>query len=620
MTARKRPTRSATAKTATAKPKPATPKRSAKTSSPRPPAAVDRLAQHLDQLQAQPTPDALAQVQADLQQQGLETFFRAMTRTPSAQRQQRARRAQAAASAPVAAVPSATIPTSSSTAVTAGDAATEKSLFGAPSGDVGLLRQTWLNCIGNLVVNPLRLYRPTTLAELRSVIQQAAAHRCKVRAVGSGHSFTDVATSPDFLIDTHGLNHTLALEQDVLRDSVATRALFETEGGILVRDLNEALWDAGLGLINMGGYDGQTLMGVVSTSTHGSGIAFGPLCSFAVSMTLVASGGRTVRIEPTDGITDPARWQVKHPDIELVQDDDTFYAAQVGIGCMGVVYSLILQVRERYWMKEERTLSTWTQVKQDLQAGKVLSENRHYEVLVNPYVTNGEHTCLVTRRNPQPEPTVPPEQLPRRNFLVEMFARFPGTGPLLVGLINSAPDLTPSIIDAAMQSLAVEYIDRSYRVFNIGAANDAPAYGSEIGFRLGTHIDAVERILEIAAQGQSVGKAYLTSPFSLRFVKASPAFMSMMYGDDTCMIEFPMLDNTIGGKELLRRIETEMYAFGGRPHWGLLNFLCGNDLLPAMYPQFERWLQVLRQFNSDGAFDNAFTDRCGISRRTFVRP
>ena len=482
-----------------------------------------------------------------------------------------------------------------------------------------MVRQTWLNCIGNLVVQPLRLYRPTTLAELRSVIQQAAAHKCKARAVGSGHSFTDVATSPDFLIDTHGLSRTLPLEKDVLRDGTATDTLFETESGIVVRDLNEALWNAGLGLINMGGYDGQTIMGVVSTSTHGSGIAFGPLSSFVVSMTLVASGGRTLRIEPHDGITDPARWAAKHPDVELVQDDDSFHACQVGIGCMGVVYSLVLQVQARYWMKEERTLSTWTQVKQDLQAGAVLDGNRHYEVLVNPYETNGDHTCLVTRRNPVPEPNVPTDQLPQRNFLVELFARFPGSGQLLLDLINTAPDLVPVIIDAAMQSLARDYVDRSYRVFNIGAANDAPAYGSEIGFRIGTHLDAVERILQIAEDGRGVGKAYLTSPFSLRFVKASQAFMSMMFGDDTCMVEFPMLDNTVGGKELLRRIECEMYAFGGRPHWGLLNFLCGNGMIESMYPEYDKWLAVCRQLNADGTFDNAFTDRCGISRHAFVR-
>jgi hypothetical protein len=286
---------------------------------------------------------------------------------------------------------------------------------------------------------------------------------------------------------------------------------------------------------------------------------------------------------------------------------------------MGIVYSVIMQVMDRYWLKEERTISTWSQVKQDLQAGKVLADNRHYEVLVNPYQTHGDHTCLVTRRNPVPEPNVPSDQLPQRDFLIELFARFPGSGALLLDLVNAVPDLVPTIIDTALHGLARDYVDRSYRVFNIGAANDVPAYGSEIGFPMNTYLDAVERILQIAANVQNVGNAYLTSPFSLRFVQASQAFMSMMHGMDTCMIEFPMLDNTIGGKELLRRIEYEMCSFGGRPHWGLLNFLSGDELIESMYPEFGTWLSVYRRLNPDGTFDNAFTDRCGISKRVFVR-
>ena len=96
--------------------------------------------------------------------------------------------------------------------------------------------------------------------------------------------------------------------------------------------------------------------------------------------------------------------------------------------------------------------------------------------------------------------------------------------------------------------------------------------------------------------------------------------MSMMHGGSTCMIEFPMLDNTIGGRELLRRIENEMLAYGGRPHWGLLNFLSGGQgQIAQMYPMFPRWLNVFNQVNSQGMFESSFTERCGISQTPFVR-
>jgi hypothetical protein len=259
-------------------------------------------------------------------------------------------------------------------------------------------------------------------------------------------------------------------------------------------------------------------------------------------------------------------------------------------------------------------------VKRDLLDGRVLREGSHYELLVNPYETNGDHTCLITRRDPVPEPTEPQGEWPRRNFLVELAASVPGSNSLVLAVFDHFPWLTPQIVDQAMQSLAREYVDRSYRVFNIGAANDVPAYGSEIGFPIDSYLAATDRILEIAADRQRLGQAYLTSPFSLRFVQASKAYMSMMYGADTCMIEFPMLDHTVGGRELLQQIESEMYPFGGRPHWGLLNFVSGaNGLIEAMYPMLARWLELFRQLGPNGAFDNAFTERCGFSKRTFGR-
>lgn len=484
----------------------------------------------------------------------------------------------------------------------------------------GLTRQTWTDTIGSRICQPLRVFQPTSLDDLRSILRQAAVDGCRVKAVGSGHSFTDVAVTRDLLVDTHGLSRPLDLETDLLRAGSDPDTLFAAEAGIVVRDLNDALWAAGRGLVNMGGYDGQTIAGVISTSTHGSGLGFGPLSSQIVSLTVVGANGKTWRIEPTDGITDPIRWTARHPDVELKQDDAWFRAVQVGVGCLGVVYAVVLRVRGAYWLREERALGRWSRVKADLADGAVLRDNEHYEVLVNPYLTNGDHTCLITRRSEVPAPDEPPLAQPHRNFFVELVASIPGSSDLLLLVLNAYPDLIPQIIDAAMGSIVGDYVDRSYYVYNIGKANDVPAYGSEIGFPLDRYLDATDRILEIAAKRQRVGQAYLTSPFSLRFVKASDAYLSMMQGADTCMIEFPMLRGTVGGIELLQEIETEMYAFGGRPHWGLLNFLSGaNDLIASMYPKLPDWLEIYRQIGGDGTFENAFTERCGFTPRRFGR-
>src|SRR3989454_4185899 len=149
----------------------------------------------------------------------------------------------------------------------------------------------------------------------------------------------------------------------------------------------------------MGGYDGQTVAGVISTSTHGSGIGFGPLPEQIRSLDVVAGGGAVYRIERGDGPTDPAAFVQRYPERRLVQDDDWFSATVVGMGCMGVIYAAMLAAEQKYWLKEVRVLRSWREVRADLRAGDVLRDNRHYEFLFNPYEVDGTHQCLVTTRN-----------------------------------------------------------------------------------------------------------------------------------------------------------------------------------------------------------------------------
>ena len=81
----------------------------------------------------------------------------------------------------------------------------------------GGTRQTWKNVVGNQIAQPLQIFHPTTLHELKQIIREAKKKKCHVRAVGSGHSFSDVALTTDFLIDPHCLKRVLPLDTSVLR-------------------------------------------------------------------------------------------------------------------------------------------------------------------------------------------------------------------------------------------------------------------------------------------------------------------------------------------------------------------------------------------------------------------
>jgi L-gulono-1,4-lactone dehydrogenase len=453
-------------------------------------------------------------------------------------------------------------------------------------------RKRWRNHTGNQSIEPLRIYRPATLEDVREIVRTAERDGATVRAVGSGHSWSDVALTTGYLLRPDRLNAPLEVTGNLVR----------VEAGMRLRELNRHLDDTGLALSNMGGYDAQTVAGVMSTATHGSGIEFGPIADSVRSIDLVASGGRVIRIEREDGPTDAF-------DGELRKDDDVFNSVVVGMGCMGVIYSAAIAVEPEYWLTEVRELSTWAKERERIP--DALQANRHYEVYLNLY---GEHRCIACRRNRTTDHRRKraTDRL-RRHWWLELASRskvIPFLGNLV---LDALPDSAPGRTDQMLGFLADnEYTGPSYKVLNIGAANLLPAYSSELAVPMERYAEAIDRLIEVAARHRDLGRVYHTGLVSLRFVKASPAYMSMMHGRDTMMIELIQATDTEGGFELLGAYEEALYDIGGRPHWGQVNTVTGP--LSRMYPEFDRWLAVHDELNATGVFDSPFSKRVGISR------
>jgi hypothetical protein len=485
----------------------------------------------------------------------------------------------------------------------------------APHGS--LRRRTWHNHTRNQQVDPLRVYNPTTLAELVDIVREAESDGVNVRAVGSGHSWSDVALTRGFLVETHALDRELPV--DCARAGVDTTRLARTEAGVRLRELNPRLEKHGVALENMGGYDAQTVAGVMSTSTHGSGIGNGPICDQARSLDVVGSGGQVFRIEPPNGPTDPASFAAEHPDWTLVQDEQWFDAALVGIGCLGIVYAVTLAVVPFHYLTERRYTRMWSQVRDDLRHGAALRENEHYEVYVNPHERDGDHLCLITTRNRADGPARGSRA--RRHWTVELLGRMQPLLPNLIDMVASRwPRISPALVDRALKTLVDdEFTNKWYRVLNIGTANLMPAYSMEVGVAVEDAVEAAEIVMRVTAKRQALGQVYSSSPVSLRFVKESPAYMSMMNGRDTVMLELIQLTRTEGGFELLAEYEEALYAVGGRPHWGQYNTLTGShELMQSMYPRYGDWLAVHDELNASGVFDGPFSKRVGISASRYV--
>ena len=447
-------------------------------------------------------------------------------------------------------------------------------------------------------------------------MRRAEAERTTVRLVGAHHAWSDVALTDGLLAEPDRLSGLIELDDGTLRPQPPEKRLVRVLGGTSVRALNAALDRDGLALPNMGGYDAQTIAGVVSTSTHGSGLRWGPFPNLVRSLDLVVAGGDVVRVEPPDGPTDPVTFAAAHGDARrLVQDEATFLAAVCGIGVLGLIHSLVLEVREKFWLNEVRSVSTWESVRDSVTEDGVLGEGDHYELFLNPYAgKGGDHKVVVTRRGECPEPQHLPMDKGERDPLTELASQLPITGVLLRLGARHWPSLLAWRFDATLDGMADDgYAAVSYRVFNIGEANRLPAYSMELGVALAgnRHLEAVDRILAIAQERRKADKLIHTSPIALRFVAPSDAYASMMHGGATMMIELIMVDGSRRGYELLAGYEERLADLGARPHWGQYNALT-PDRPPALYPHWGDWLAVEAELNASGVFDSPFTTRVGI--------
>jgi L-gulono-1,4-lactone dehydrogenase len=444
------------------------------------------------------------------------------------------------------------------------------------------LSPSWRNVAGDQRCHPRRIEHPASTAELQALVREAERTGTTIRAVGAGHSWSDVALTDGILVETDRMT---GIVDRPAEDLVRVR------GGTRLRDLNAALDARGLGLVNMGGYDGQSIAGVVATSTHGSGLAFGPFPDDVASIDLVASGGRVVRVD---------------------RGDEDFPAAVCAMGCMGIVDSVVLRVRPRFWLRERRIVRTWDEVRGELDAR--LGSEEHLELFLDPYTG----TLLETTRTETPEPDRGSPGDGERHPLIEIQASIPLVWVALRLAARFAPSLLRTQFPATLRRMAdPNYTQVSHRVFNIGAANHLPALSSELAVPVegDNHLRTVDAIIAIARELAGRRRLFHTSPLSLRFVAPSGAYASMMHGRPTMMIELILVSETRGGRTLLAEYERRLAAFGARPHWGQFNVLGPRDPA-ALYPSWADWLRTYDRMNATGVFDSQFTDRIGISRRS----
>ncbi|HTA88138.1 MAG TPA: FAD-binding protein, partial [Polyangiaceae bacterium] len=253
----------------------------------------------------------------------------------------------------------------------------------------------WVNWSGTQEVYARQVLRPHTLEQLQEYVRDAFQSGERLRAVATGLSFSDILQADDTLLEVTGLLGCdgavlLPLEEQLWKPRPVyppPAPLVRIVCGARIRHLNASLACAGLAFENLGGYDGQTMIGAISTSTHGTGVGLPPLADGVCALDLVTLDGRILHIEPSDGLTDPEKFcKFYGTSRKLVQCDRRFRAAIVSLGCMGVIYSVTMRVRSAYRLRERRTVRKWSEVQAELLGMQSpLYRARHFEVEINPY-------------------------------------------------------------------------------------------------------------------------------------------------------------------------------------------------------------------------------------------
>ena len=135
--------------------------------------------------------------------------------------------------------------------------------------------ERWSNWSGKLTAQPTAIHHVKSEADAVAVAARAGRDGTVVRTAGTTHSHYPLIPTDGVIVDVSGLNGVVAVDTERRRARV--------RAGTTIHALGAPLLEAGVGLINQGDIDRQTVAGVTGTGTHGTGVA--ALTNFSAAVT-----------------------------------------------------------------------------------------------------------------------------------------------------------------------------------------------------------------------------------------------------------------------------------------------------------------------------------------------
>jgi alditol oxidase len=411
------------------------------------------------------------------------------------------------------------------------------------------------NWAGNYMYRAAQFHRPETIEQMQALV----VHSNKLKALGTRHSFNDIADSPGDLISLEHFDQVIALDREHHTVTV--------EAGVRYGQLARWLHGEGYALHNLASLPHISVAGACATATHGSGDRLGNLATAVSAMEMVSTNGELVILSRE-------------------KDGEQFQGAVVGLGGLGIITKLTLDVSETFEMR------------QDVYENLPLSElEEHFDELFSSVYSVSLFTDW---RNSNFNQVWLKRQVPDNASIKldpQLFRATLAISPLHPIATLSAENCTEQMGVSGPWYERLPHFRMDF----------TPSSGEELQSEyLVPRPHAFESLRVIDQMRETI--APLLQISEIRSIAADDLWMSPCYKQDCIGIHFTWKKDWEKVKNVLPIIENGLAPFGTRPHWAKL-FTMSPGHLQSLYEKLPDFRQLLHQYDPQGKFRNEFLDK-----------
>ena len=422
----------------------------------------------------------------------------------------------------------------------------------------------WSNWAGNQQTGIVLFSKPQTESELQQVVQSAQMSGRRVKAVGSGHSFTAIAVSEEVLVDLSDYDEIVAI--DKINQTVTVQS------GIQLSKLNQALYENSLAMQNLGDIAYQTIAGAISTSTHGTGAKFTGIANQVVALRVVLADSSIVECSAN-------------------VNAQLFSCARVGLGALGLISTVTLKVVSAFNLAVIEEPMRVDDVLQNLDLH--VDSNDHFEFFWVPHTG-----WALTKRNNRNNLPVEPMSKMSHWYSKTLMENYAFGAVCMLG--KARPSLIPKLAKALPSSGRNEYSDASHKVF--ASKRIIKFYEMEYAIPREACAEALNRVRRMVTDSGF----FLNFPVEVRFTAPDEIPLSTASNRESAYIAVHIYKG-MNYVPYFKEVESIMNSYEGRPHWGKLHFQSAATLA-SLYPQWDVFQAVRNQVDPQRMFSNQYLE------------